>query len=171
MKDRASSEIDGASPRLREPSRKAETEVARRRAASDLARESGVLRVNGSSMMPTLAESSWVRFSERAPRVGDIVVFRRELGDLLVHRFLGYRPLRWGPVGESQDPWIVTKPDAAAEFDVEVRRSALLGTVDALRFESSEPWRDAEVSWARRIRSAMWFLRYVLQRTLRRLTR
>lgn len=148
-------------------------EQARDAAVADLVRASGVLRVRGASMGPTLGESSWVRFSPRRPRRGDIVVYRRGVGDLVVHRFLGRRP-RWWHRSEAvrpDDPWIVTKPDAAAEFDVEVRASAVLGVVDEVRPDSSTPWRQLAPSRLRRLLSGVWFGGYLLRRAVRRLTR
>lgn len=145
---------------------------ARLAALDELARESGVVRVRGTSMLPTLAESSWVRFDARSPRVGDVVVFRRAAGDLVVHRLLGRRPGGRQPGDpQTRDPWIVTKPDAAAEFDVEARLSSVLGTVVEFRAESTGPWRRLDVSPWRRARSALWFGRYLLRRVGRRLLR
>lgn len=124
-------------------------------------------------MAPTLAEASWVRFAPGRPRPGDVVVFHRAQGDLVVHRFLGHRPGWWNRTGASGegDRWIVTKPDAAPEFDVEVRASAILGLVAESRPSPEAPWVDLSVSALRRGLSVLWFGRYLLRRALRRLTR
>lgn len=141
---------------------------ARRAAVEALTQESGVLRVSGRSMQPTLGEGSWVRFSDRAPRIGDVVVFRRAGGDLVVHRFLGSRPA-WMNAGGAA--LIVTKPDAASDFDVEVDWSAVLGTVAAVRPRVDEPWTDFVVSPRRRALCMLWLARYVMRRWVRRLSR
>ena len=142
---------------------------ARRAALEQLARKAGVVRVRGASMVPTLADTSWVRFNARRPRAGDVVVYRRSGGDLVVHRFLGRRPRWWQPGDPApSDPWIVTKPDAAAEFDVETRLSAVLGTVDEFRVGDTAPWQRLSVTPWRRVCSMMWFVRYVLRRVRRR---
>jgi hypothetical protein len=53
---------------------------------------------------------------------GDIVAFRSDKGNLLVHRVLGYRPYIFGL-------YIQTAGDAAPSLDRPIRRADILGRV------------------------------------------
>lgn len=90
----------------------------------DLAREAPMTcRVRGSSMAPLLADGDRVEVAaRRCYWPGDVIAFEAADGRLVVHRLIGYRPVRRG--------WrLVTRGDAAPAADVPVAPVRVLGRV------------------------------------------
>lgn len=83
------------------------------------------VRVSGSCMDPVICDGALVLLKRQKVYLpGDIVTYRNGIGQLVCHRFLGYRP---GPGG-----WrALTQADEAAMPDASVRPGRLLGKVVA----------------------------------------
>lgn len=93
-------------------------------AVRELAAEEPVgLVVRGRSMLPLIEDGARVEISASGRYLpGDVIAFRRDDGQLSVHRVLGYRPGRGG--------WrIVTRGDAAGALDPPVDRQRVVGKV------------------------------------------
>ncbi len=112
------------------------------------------LVVSGDCMRPLLESGDRIRVrGRRLYWPGDVVAFRRADGRILVHRVLGYVPGRHGGS-------VFAKGDHLSREDEPVTRDAVIGRL----VESGG--RATDVSWARRSRSVLEFLRILLRRSL-----
>jgi hypothetical protein len=90
--------------------------------------EAVLLRVHGASMKPWLREQQKIRVlpvAARRLRRGDVALFRRENGRMILHRVV-----RVEPATESSPPIYHCLGDAEAGMPESVPESALLGVVD-----------------------------------------
>ena len=85
-------------------------------------------RLAGDSMAPAIRDGACVRLASAPPRElcpGDVILYAGPGGELICHRLI--RVFRRG--GE---PWVQTWGDAAAQPDMPVPASAVLGRVEAV---------------------------------------
>jgi signal peptidase len=86
------------------------------------------LRIRGASMSPTLRDGDLVEVRPVEPaqlRVGDLVLFKTQQGDLLVHRCVTKSD-------ENGQVWFTTKGDASPSFDSPIGPEQVLGRVNLI---------------------------------------
>ena len=114
------------------------------------------LQISGNCMHPLIKDGASVEISsKRFYWPGDVLVFRRQDGQVLVHRLTGFYPSRNGLR-------YLTKADAALSPDSPVGKQGIIGKISGGDVASVVQ----NVPLAHRLRSLCFFIRFAVLRLL-----